>query len=612
MPIIPSGGCNEREDPTLIGEETLARATGVEYRPGLLGVYTARGRSLHSNVEGTTGRALYWAGYDDGTDYLVYQESDNYRPVAVSGVPSGVTLSCGSGSDAMVGCHYGNRHYLVNGVSNIVAERDSITGVTFRTAGMVATNSAVTGTSITQGSGSFTVTTGLVYWITEYDSTRGIESVYGATSTSTGGFSNLDGIILTISGATHNRNSDYLRLYRTTDGGVFPDGGLLATLAVGATTYTDSYATVSSLPSPSYGTIDIAGLDFDRDVAPPTLSSITEFEDSLCGFKVNSRSFRFTPAGYPESWPTIYEVPLDSELHDIGIAAAELNGALGLFTRDSVWRLMRLPREVDSAFASGEVRARVTGERGCISRRGVARYTVPGQGEMLAFVSRDGIYITNLDQVLPATDGVDWNDRVDHNYIHLSTLTNDPVNRRLVFLYRKPGETGNTGVMYLNYEGGQLRVTHPDHGALSSAAVCEKDGALELFTTDSRAGNGSIWIEGASDDESLANGTRNIDWAVTTSTFMPAGPHDTASVERIAWRHTESEDAVRQSYSVDGVDQPGRAIDFSDGTLSDSGVSRDANTVSFSLEGSASAPIGLQWFDPLGVESKPLGGRGGA
>lgn len=612
MPIIPSGGSNEREDPTLIGETVLARATGVEYRPGLSGIYTARGRALHSNVTGTTGRALYWAGYDDGADYLIYQEGDNYRPVAVSGVPSSVSISAGSNTSAMVGCHYGNRHYLANGVSNVVAERDSTSGVTFRTTGMARTSATVTGTSVLQGASSFTATTGLVYWITEYDSLRGIESVYGSTSVSTGAFTGKDGVVLTISGATNNSNTNALRLYRTTDGGVFPDGGLLATLAVGVTSYTDTYATVASLLSPSYGTIEIAGLDFDRDTAPPALTSITEFEDSLCGFKVNSRSFVFTPAGYPESWPTIYEVPLDSELHDIGMAAEELNGALGLFTRDSVWRLMRLPREVDSAFASGEVRARVTGERGCISRRGVARYTIPGQGQMLAFVARDGIYVTNLDQVMPVTDGVNWSERVDSNYIGDSTLTNDPVNRRLVFLYRKPGDEYNLGVMYLNYEEGGLRITHPDHGALSSAAACAKDGALELFTTDSRSGNGSIWIEGGNLDASLLNSGGAINWSVKTATFIPAGPHGSESIERVAWRHDTTTDTVRYTQDIDGVETPARSTDFSDYEIADIGVSKEAQTAAFGLEGTATAPIGIRWFDPLGVQSTPLGGREGA
>ena len=612
MPIIPSGGCNEREDPTLIGEAALSAATGVEYRPGLSGIYTARGRSLFSNVAGTTGRGLYWAGYDDGTDYLIYQEGDNYRPVAVSGVPSSVTLSAGSNTDAMVGCHYGNRHYLVNGVTNVVAERNSVTGLTFRTAGMVATDVYVSGSSVTQGSGAMSVTTGLVYWITEYDSVRGIESVYGATSTSTGGFANLDGIVLTISGSANNATTDKLRLYRTTDGGAFPDGGLLATLAVGATTYTDTYTSVSTLGSPSYGTIEISGLNFDRDVAPPALTSITEYEDSLCGFKVNSRSFVFTPAGYPESWPTIYEVPLDSENHDIGTAAMELNGALGLFTRDSVWRLSRLPREVDSAFASGEVRTRVTGERGCISRRGVARYTIPGSGQMLAFVSRDGIYATNLDQVMPVTDGVNWDTRVDPLYLDESELTNDPVNRRLVFLYRKQDDTEKRGVMYLNYEDGGLRITHPDHGALETGTACLKDGVLEFFTADSRSGNGNIWIEGADTDASEVSGANTIPWSITTASFMPAGPHGSEQVEKIAWQHDTTTDRVAYSHTIDGTAQPARNIDFSDYTITDVGVSRECNTVTFSLEGTASAPIGIRWFDPLGIGSTPLGGRDGA
>ena len=612
MPIIPNGGCNEREDTTLIGETVLAEATGIEYLPGKQGVYTTRGRSLFTNVSGTTGRGLYWAGFDNGADYLLYHESDNYRAIAVSGAASTVNRSSGSDTDPIVGVHYAGRHYLANGVSNLVAEQDSASGVTFRSAGMVQTGVTI-GVSVTQGSGAFSTTTGLVYWLTEYDNARGIESIYGSTSASTGGFSNRDSVILTISGTTRNVNSSHYRVYRTTDGGVFPDGGLLATIGITNTSYTDSYATVATLLSPSYGTIEINGLAFDRDVAPPVLSTITEYEDSLCGFPPNSRSFRFSAAGYPESWPTIYEVPLDSELHDIGMANMELNGVMGLFTRDSVWRLMRLPREVDSAFASGEVRTRVTGERGCVSRRGVARYTVPGSGQMLAFIARDGIFVTNLDAVLPVTDGVNWSDRVEPLYLESSVLTNDPVNRRLVFLYRKRGEEYNTGVMYLNYETGTLRVTHPDHGALTDGTVCAKDGSLELFTVDTRSGSGNIYIEGADSDASLFfDSVGRISWRVRTSTFMPAGPHGTETIERIVWRNDNTTDSVRQFHVVDGVESPGRAIDLSDETLIDIGVTKEANTVSFGLEGSSLKPIGLHWFDPLGVESTPLGGRKGA
>lgn len=616
MPIVPDGGCNETEDPTLLPPNILTKATGAEYRVGKQGVFVARGRETRGTVS-ATGRSIYQASFDAVRDYIVTHHGDTYQTGEVAaGISFLSGVSCGNNTMFMIGTHYADRHYLVNGSSNMVLESTG-TGVTFRTMGMAKPSNLTLGTSVTQGSGSFTVSTGLQYWITEYDNNRGIESIYGVTSSSTGAFSSKDSVVVSIGGVSSNSNATHYRIYRTVDGGTFPDGGLIDTIAISNTSYTDTLTSVSTLTTPSYGTVNIGGLDFDRDVQPDTLATIGSFEDSLVGFMVgNRRGLRFTAAGFPESWPTVFEVPLEPTRHDIGMAHHELSGQLGVFSQDTVYRVSRLPREVDSAFAAGEVRVTVTDERGCVSRRGVCAFTIPGRAPLLAFVARDGIFATDLSTVFPLTDGVLWKTRVDATALENSVLRNDALDRRMVFLYRKVGSSSNDGVMYLDYQRDIVRVTHPDHGELADMTDVPYQGLRQMFSIDARTGNGTVYTEANQDedDSMVLDSSGSVAFNIKTSEIFPSGNiHDSVHVGDARIMHDATSATVYHALGIDRQPHGNlKLIDFSERKASKIGLSRDVNSLSLEITSSGTQSYGVHFFDIEPQEESPLGGRGGA
>lgn len=563
----------------------------------------------------TTWLGLYAAGFDNDTDHIIAQDSSTFYSARIltSGMAMASLNSAGTDPLPPVGVHYAGRHYVVNGATNLVF-RESGTAIAVAKMGMI--DATVGQTANALGSGSMTSTLGMEYWVTEYDATNGIESVAGST-TNTGSFASAAGVSVVITGRSLNSNSTHWRLYRSTDGGVYPSGGLLTTLAIGTTAYQDTDTSTTSALVPAYGSIDIGGLDYERDVMAPVLDAVGLFDGSLVGIPANDpHVIRFTPAAYPESWPEIFEIPLQTVRHDVGMAFGSLNGQLGVFTRDTIHRLTRLPREVDSAYAPAEVLSLVTDERGAISRRGVAAFTLPGRGPLLAFVSRDGVWATNLapNIQMPLTDLVDWEGRVDPAYLDDSVLVNDPANRRLVFLYRGVEDSTTQRVMYLDYQGERVRVTHPDHGPLVDGVLAPLSGRLVLWTADSRA-SGWVYAEGEADEDQsyLVDTSGSISAAIRTAELFPDGVQSEGKVTTASWQHgAGGPTTASHKFWPNRVDTPKyRTLDLSERGVDDAGLNEMmVNSLSLELAWAHTAPFPVNWVDVEGFESAPLRGSG--
>jgi len=292
----PDSGVNERE-PTLIPDGALQDVEGAEYRIGETGLFVARGRDEIGRISGFTGRGLYEAGFDGSAGYIVVHEGNSlHAGLIASGVTFSLITSLPSGTSQVVGSHYANRQYLAFGTANRRLELSGGDVLAFPV-GMSRSTFGI-GVSITQGSGTMSATTRLVYWTTEYDSARGIESMTGA-SVSTGAFSDRDSVIATVTGVSANSRANQIRWYRSADGGGFPDAGLIATTAIGTTQITDAQTATGSLTIPQYGIISVGGLDTERDNPPSPLHMIFgPFQDSLLGVDPNDpRVLLFTPAG---------------------------------------------------------------------------------------------------------------------------------------------------------------------------------------------------------------------------------------------------------------------------------------------------------------------------
>lgn len=620
--VIPSAGVDENE-PTLIREEALQDTDGAEYRVGQQGIYVARGRDQYGDVGGFTGLGLYEAGFDSTIDWLIAHYGNTYAASVIgsSTLSFSALDSFTAGSSAFVGTHYANRHYLANGVGNRRIE-STATGLTSFAMGMSTTSFAV-GVSVTQGAGSITATTGLEYWATEYDSSRGIESIHGSTA-NTGAISSLDSVIVTVTGTSTNPRADQIRWYRSVDGGGYPDGGLLQTTAIGTTQITDSNTVTDTLTVPNYGTISIGGLDTDRDEAPPVFTTIFgPFQDSLLGVNINEqRVLRFTPAGYPDSWPSAYGIPLETPRHDIIIGGVVLGGRIGVFCRDSVHVIYRLPRDSDSIFAAGEAQEPLTLERGGISRRGATIFVPPGSTGLGAFVARDGIFATDFSTApVSLTDGTDWESRVDVSKLDLCRLVNDPLNRRLVFIHRKASDTThNTGIWYLDYQhftDQGIRITFADHGPLVDATtIAYHDGLRRLVSFDSRPGNGQVYVEAIQDvdDSQIIDSSGSVRFRVRTKEFFPATATGVMRIGKATWMHDAGPPVIEHRCYFNRRANPGEnklgkpTIRNAD----DINIGHQVNSFSLELSSVGTVSYGVHWIDVEGLETGRLGGLDGA
>ncbi len=621
----PNGGVNDRE-PTLIADASPQDTDGAEYRVGQDAIYVARGREEIADLGSVTGKGLYDAAFDSNRSSLVAHAGDSlYSARIAAGTLSFAKIdSFASNSKPVVGGHYGNRHYIATNVANRRLE-STATGITSFSIGVSATTLAMSFDGTLGTTGIPAIVTGLEYWVTEYDSSRGIESVFGDTANSGPVTSARASFEVSVTGVTANPNADQLRWYRSTDGGGYPDGGLIQTTAIGVTSISDVDVQTSTLNVPQYGIVSIGGLDTDRDAAPPVMSTIFgPYQDSLLGVSVDEpRVLRFTPAGFPDSWPAGYGIPLETPRRDEIVTGVVLGGRIGVFTNDSVHVIYRLPRDSDSIFAAGEAQELVTDQRGCRSRRGATVFTPPGAGSLAAWVARDGIWASNLAAApSPLTDGIDWEGRVSISNLDSCRLVDDPINRRLVFLHRKVGDTTHsTGVWYLDYQRFSeigLRITFADHGPLADGVtVAAADGNRRVASLDSRASNGQIYYEANQDvdDSQLRDSSGSVRFRVRTKEFMPAGPRGTVNLGKASWMHDAGPDKILHRFYVNRRDASPEVKSLSNPTernVSDVVLQRSVNSFSLEIESTGTKSYGVHWVDIEGLALGKLGGGEGA
>ena len=635
-PFSPSGGVDETE-PTLIPDDAVQDCEGAEYRVGQIGLYCARGRDLYGTISGVTGTALYEAGFDDSAGFVLAHAGDNLYSAAIgSSLTFTLVDTVATGSSAMVGTHYANRHYLAFGNANRRIE-STTTGTTSLIIGMSQTTLGISGNFFSVGN-SATISTGLVFWVTEYDSVRGIESIAGASTAFIGPFTDRS-VQVFVTGTTINPNTDTLRWYQTIDGGAFPDGGLIGETPVGTTffnlggvflngTTVSPFVNPTTLAVPAYGVVSLAGVDVERDTQPPLLSTIFgPFNDSLLGVSPDEpRNLRFSAAGYPESWPTTYGLPLDTHRRDEIVVGVLLPGRIGIFCIDSVHAVFRLPRDSDSIFAPAEMSKVISDSRGCVSRRGATVFTPPGSDGLVAFVARDGIWLTDLSSSpVPVTDKVDWEGRVSTLYLSTCRLVDDPRNRRLVFIYRQlvdgTAETYNTGIWYLDYQEFTqrgVRVSFGDHGPLNDAqTVATPDGKRTLVSFDSRSGNGQLYQESTRDvdDSHLLDSSGSVRFMMHTKEFMPAGPQNAVDLGNAAWMHDAGPSRIEHWFYFDRRDENPefKLMDRPDErNVSDVILNRSVNSFSLKIQSVGTQSYGVHWIDVDALGSESLGGREGA
>jgi hypothetical protein len=401
--------------------------------------------------------------------------------------------------------------------------------------------------TISAKSGGWSTTTGVYYWVTEKIDTEGIQSSISRHADGTPSISTLStlagsasGFSVTLPYPQTNPSATHYNLWRTTDGGVYPTGFLVATIPINATdtapVYLDTSDPLIAPSSTTYGYFSIAGLVFDRDLPPPVATVMTTFQNVNVVAPVDEPNvLRYSAAGYPESYPLMNRIVLSSERDDTIYGVGVLGNVLGVFMHGRIRRVAHLPTPTDPTFGADP--EDIATDHGVETRKGIA-YLTPSNGEaaLIAYVARDGIRVTDMYRSIVTTVNLDWDAIVDVSALSSSQIVNNSFYSRLEFFFTPTAAfrtamawpVNTKAVMWLSYvidndgqmDMSRLRCTfHPASFAWAfTAPVAGKDYTFMLSDLGGSSAAGKLFIDEVGDnDASLSfDGNGTIPRRITT------------------------------------------------------------------------------------------------
>jgi len=240
---------------------------------------------------------------------------------------------------------------------------------------------------------------------------------------------------------------------------------------------------------------------------PPRASTGDVFQESLVlNDKDDPRKIKYS---YPQkglhAFPTVWHFNFETAQTDKVVAIRTLGNRLGVFLTNSVWRVNWLPTQADFDFQRGRTDDIVTEGLGTNGHYGVAKFTMPGKGPMLAFVDPTGVYVTDLYSTTKISTHMDWS--LVKNVAN-AMIVDDPINERLVL-------RGGPEMWFFHYDvthlsGGLPAVTGPitrSEGISGINTVVLESGQVQLVTSDEE---NSLYYEGFGFENSMLVNTREI------------------------------------------------------------------------------------------------------
>lgn len=516
-----TGGLVTAKDASLLNPGELVRAESALYRPFNDALSPIKGRAVFGNaiavnIDGL--RAIPFEADSTTTTRLLVAHGTIWQ-YGTGGAWTTIRSPVTTGN-RIEAIGFENAYYVSNGVD--VPQVIDSTPTLFRH-GMFPTD----GNDITEqapgSTGGDWAAVGLgfyEYWITEYDEDLDIESAVTGPipDTAIGGVSALDDtVVLQIEYGNagylilHNSNASHWRVYRGITrvgeitpgvGGSIPDnyqtsfphgvliieepipGGAPAPVTVQDT------GIVSTTPYPIL-TISVAGaasLDISRDGEPPTWSTGDVFEDSLVVNDVNNPAVvRYSFPGKPHSFPSLYFVGFNTHQVDTVTCIKSLDAVCVIGLQSQVWRLNYLPNETDSEFNRGRCREIISANHGIAGPDAACLFTPVEGASRIAYVSHDGLYMTDGLRTQLLTMDIDWDALVNKSLLGDCLLVNAQHLWSLFFYYTAAGTSApNNRVLHLSYhpqhlkEGGYLKVSGPT--SLEGRAADYANNASRLFS----------------------------------------------------------------------------------------------------------------------------------
>lgn len=337
----------------------------------------------------------------------------------------------------------------------------------------------------------------------------------------------------------------------STFAGTYTSGGTVQSLA---TEFVDTFE--KPLTDVSRPTLDclITGQGADRNFIPKAAphalyKSIDIFKESVWGVPVDDPSnIYFSPPGEYHKRPSLYRIPARTTRNDAAVGVKTLDDIGLIFFPDWLKKITNLPLVIDGRFdPSGATEVSTT--RGAAGPLAFDEFTMSQDDgtHWCAAADREGVYITNGNQVLPWTLNVTWgtlvnlgNDSDGLPYLARTMVRNNADKRRIEVYYVPAGATTVTRRLDFFYgEGktagesnlrpdGQPRIWGPQPSRARGMVTAIVAGQRQRFTsTDAIAASGRICWEDPdayfADDSFAVDVSGTVTRTITTGDLPIAG-----------------------------------------------------------------------------------------
>jgi len=286
----------------------------------------------------------------------------------------------------------------------------------------------------------------------------------------------------------------------------------------------------SSVPFPTvaYTFGDITA-QVSKNGPPPSSSTGDIYEDTLVVNDIqNPGLIRYSYPGDPEAFPGTYYLDFETRENDRVTNIKTVNNRLIVMLERAVYRVNYLPSERDASFDRGKAIEPISSSHGCVNEMCACVFSPEGGGQLLAFVSDNGLHVTDGYSFDTWSQNIIWRSRhTDGRNVFGShangfaaiALIDDRENQRLKFFYRNGTTAGNDYLsLHISYgprhliEGaptiaGRVRMDNYDSVSFATAApgaawsVQRADGFTDTYIgylgtgTTTAAGAGRVYRE---------------------------------------------------------------------------------------------------------------------
>ena len=570
-----NGGLNTADDPSILKENQLVESVGMEYRPPSSGLFATPGRSrfdaggIISGAGGANVWGIIYASFDtsatavNGDRLVAFSGTSAFGVSGVGDSQTGTFATLKSdlteGATAFgKGIHFNNNWYFWNGTdASWALFGTSMVASALHGLGAITDTITVSATAeaLPNDTGDYEV------WITqakftETENAQGndpdIEGSFTGTVASVTVSANQIGVSITYP-SWDGTEGLVFRAYAGIAGQKFPIGFLAQQQVassvdggVGATHW-HPLASRDTLNAPYRIAAPIGGVPVPFAVAPPTIYDAVIFQESMCTIDADKRwLLKYSAPGDPQAFPSVNVLTFPTDKQDNMNTLAVVNDVLLAFSSFWVYRINDLPRHADPEniiSAQARVISPLISSHGCTSPRGTALFNVMGVGELLLFVCRDGIHITDGFSVDYASQTLDWENTVSIANLDRAALVNNPKRMRVEFYYPSAADSSKWERLDFYYHVKFLvkdEVGFPALTILGPTDVPGPAATVGVFNSDWRTYMGTeasaySWFEGTGlvDNALLVDSSGTINKRVGTRKFYfgPEGSVLDASFE---------------------------------------------------------------------------------